>query len=81
MLSFTTGNHRWTGHCRFFVRTNVGTYVVPFPCRWNSGDWKNAETGDRIEAMVIGWRGLNGTPRKRGHGPQGAGVVRDHGTA
>jgi len=36
---------------------HVGTYVVPFLCRWNSGDWKNAETGDRIEAMVIGWQG------------------------
>ena len=35
---------------------HVGTYVVPFLCRWSSGDWKNAETGDRIEAVVIGWR-------------------------
>jgi hypothetical protein len=39
---------------------HIGTYVVPFPCRW-SGDWKNAETGERIEAMVIGWRGLVAT--------------------
>ena len=35
---------------------HVGTYVVPFPCRWRSGDWKNVETGERIEAVVIGWR-------------------------
>ncbi len=35
---------------------HVGTYVVPFLCRWSSGDWKNVETGERIEAVVIGWR-------------------------
>jgi hypothetical protein len=35
---------------------HVGTYVVPFPCRWSSGDWKNVETGERIEGVVIGWR-------------------------
>jgi hypothetical protein len=35
---------------------HVGTYVVPFLCRWRSGDWKNVETGERIEAVVIGWR-------------------------
>jgi hypothetical protein len=34
----------------------IGTYLVPFPCRWNGVDWKNTGTGDRIEAMVIGWR-------------------------
>lgn len=35
---------------------HVGTYVIPFACRWSSGDWTNAETGARIEATVIGWR-------------------------
>jgi hypothetical protein len=35
---------------------HVGTYVLPFPCQWISGDWKNVETGERIDAMVIGWR-------------------------
>ncbi len=35
---------------------HVGTYVVPFLCRWNSGDWRNAATGARIEAIIIGWR-------------------------
>jgi len=35
---------------------HVGTYVVPFACRWSGGDWTNAETGARIEATVIGWR-------------------------
>src|SRR6266478_2828937 len=29
---------------------HVGTYVVPFLCRWRSGDWKNVETGERISS-------------------------------
>ena len=35
---------------------HVGTYLVPFPCRWTSAAWHNIETGERIEATVIGWR-------------------------
>jgi hypothetical protein len=35
---------------------HVGTYVVPFLCRWTSPDWRNIESSERIEATVIGWR-------------------------
>jgi hypothetical protein len=35
---------------------HVGTYVIPFLCRWNSGAWQSVDTGDRIEATVLGWR-------------------------
>ena len=35
---------------------HVGTYLVPFPCRWTGDDWINADSGERIEAAVIGWR-------------------------
>jgi hypothetical protein len=35
---------------------HVGSYVLPFACRWSGGDWKNAATGARIEVTVIGWR-------------------------
>jgi hypothetical protein len=35
---------------------HVGTYVVPFPCRWTSEHWQSAETGERILASVLGWR-------------------------
>jgi len=38
---------------------HVGTYVVPFLCRWSSGHWQGVETGERIEASVIGWRTRN----------------------
>ena len=33
-----------------------GTYQLPFPCRWVNGEWRNSESGSRVEAAVIGWR-------------------------
>jgi hypothetical protein len=35
---------------------HVGTYVVPFLCRWNSGAWQSVATSTPIEATVVGWR-------------------------
>jgi hypothetical protein len=35
---------------------HVGTYVVPFLCRFTSEHWHSDETGERIQATVIGWR-------------------------
>jgi hypothetical protein len=34
---------------------HVGTYVIPFLCRWRGGAWQNVETGNPIEATVVGW--------------------------
>ena len=35
---------------------HIGTYLIPFLCLWNSADWQSAETGEPIQATVIGWR-------------------------
>lgn len=35
---------------------HVGTYVIPFACQWAKGAWSNGETGDPIDADVLGWR-------------------------
>ncbi len=35
---------------------HVGTYVVPFLCRWHGGAWQSVETSSPIEARVVGWR-------------------------
>jgi hypothetical protein len=35
---------------------HVGTYVVPFLCRWTNTAWQSVETGEPIQATVIGWR-------------------------
>jgi hypothetical protein len=35
---------------------HVGTYVVPFLCRWTSEHWQSVETGESIQVTVLGWR-------------------------
>jgi len=35
---------------------HVGTYVIPFLCRWHDGAWQSLDTDKCIEATVIGWR-------------------------
>jgi hypothetical protein len=40
---------------------HVGTYALPFLCRWRDGDWWSAESGERIDAKVIGWRRPSGS--------------------
>jgi hypothetical protein len=35
---------------------HVGTYVIPFLCRWRSGAWQGVDTSNPIEAKVVGWR-------------------------
>jgi hypothetical protein len=35
---------------------HVGTYVVPFLCRWKSGVWQSVATSTPIEVTVLGWR-------------------------
>ncbi|QUS38911.1 hypothetical protein RPMA_08795 [Tardiphaga alba] len=36
-----------------------GTYQLPFACIYVDGQWENAETGDRVEARVVGWRRIS----------------------
>jgi hypothetical protein len=33
-----------------------GTYVLPFPCHLIEGAWCNAQTGENVQAEVLGWR-------------------------
>jgi hypothetical protein len=33
-----------------------GTYQLPFACRFIDGHWLNDESGNTVEATVIGWR-------------------------
>lgn len=33
-----------------------GTYLLPFVCVHADGQWRNAGTGDLVQARVIGWR-------------------------
>lgn len=33
-----------------------GTYLLPFVCVHADGQWRNAGTGDLVQARVVGWR-------------------------
>jgi hypothetical protein len=33
---------------------HVGTYVIPFVCRWSNGSWRSLDTDKCIEATVVG---------------------------
>jgi hypothetical protein len=35
---------------------HIGTYVIPFLCRWSGDAWHNVDTSNPIEATVVGWR-------------------------
>jgi hypothetical protein len=35
---------------------HVGTYTLPFLCRWTTNAWINTATSAPIEADVVGWR-------------------------
>jgi hypothetical protein len=40
---------------------HCGTYTLPFGCYWCDGKWRNEQTGEIVEAKVIGWRQLSKT--------------------
>jgi hypothetical protein len=33
-----------------------GTYLLPFPCCFDNGEWHNCTTGGALQATVVGWR-------------------------
>ena len=35
---------------------HVGTYTLPFLCRWTRTSWINVATSAPIEVEVVGWR-------------------------
>jgi hypothetical protein len=35
---------------------HCGTYVLPFPCQRSDDTWRNKQTGEKVEAEVLGWR-------------------------
>lgn len=43
-------------HVQVLCEDKSGTYLLPFVCVHADGQWRNAGTGDIVEARVIGWR-------------------------
>jgi hypothetical protein len=44
---------------------HVGTYALPFPCERVDEGWRNATTGEAVQARIIGWRELRAGSRDR----------------
>jgi len=44
---------------------HVGTYILPFPCERINGEWRNATTGEVVQARILGWRELQTRSRDR----------------
>jgi hypothetical protein len=51
-----TGDPPPDGSLELLCEDHIGTYLIPFLCRWNEGVWQSAETGEPIQATVVGWR-------------------------
>ena len=43
-------------HHHLIDRPESGTYLLPFPCCFADGEWRNSATGGALQATVIGWR-------------------------
>ncbi len=44
---------------------HVGTYILPFPCERIDGEWRNATTGEAVQANILGWREVQTKSRGR----------------
>ena len=42
--------------CDLLCEDHVGTYILPYPCAWSDGTWRNIATGEPVVAGVVGWR-------------------------
>ncbi len=38
--------------CELLCEDNRGTYALPYLCLWSEGAWRNAGTGEPVEARV-----------------------------
>jgi hypothetical protein len=43
------------GIAKLLCEDRVGTYMIPFPCRYSEGTCLNERTGELNDADVIGW--------------------------
>jgi len=41
-----------------------GTYLLPYPCEFSGGVWRNCASHAAIEADVVGWRETPPSPKR-----------------
>ena len=56
LAQFSTDEETASGHLELLCEDHRGTFVLPFPCSRRGDRWCNAQTGEDLEAEVIGWR-------------------------
>jgi hypothetical protein len=44
---------------------HVGTCILSFPCERVNGEWRNATTGEAVQANILRWREVQTTSRGR----------------
>ena len=42
--------------CELLCEDHVGTYALPYLCRWLDGTWQSMLTGEPVTAGVVAWR-------------------------
>lgn len=64
----TTGDPAPDYPVELLCEDHVGTYLIPFPCHWTDGTWRNQATGEIITGTVIGWREFDRNRRRKSSG-------------
>jgi hypothetical protein len=57
MAEFNSGEPPMEQPLEILCQDHCGTYVIPFPCRWENGAWVGVPSNQPINATVLGWRG------------------------
>ncbi len=66
LTDFTTiGEPPHDSPVQLLCEDHVGTYLIPFPCEWTDGTWRNQATGEIITGTVIGWRAFERNHRRK----------------
>ena len=57
LAEFTTATEPQPGlHVELLCEDHSGTYVLPFPCHREGEAWRNSQTGEILQAEIVGWR-------------------------
>jgi len=57
LSDFKTAGYPGSGQSvQALAEDHVGTYILPFPCERIDGEWRNATTGEAVQATILGWR-------------------------
>jgi hypothetical protein len=66
LRDFKTDGYPGSGQSvQALTEDHVGTYILPFPCERIDGEWRNAITGEAVQANILGWREVQTESRGR----------------